>query len=147
MRKAKFLFLSVLILATVTCSNVINCDTNKLEEMKKLYSIPLKENGVLSYQHLVLIEDLEKICADSSFIMQAVDKYIAGLNVEKPVASIEIFNSSKGFDFGETLSQPKDIYKNCIVTIWFDITSGKPYKYYFYDNNGDEVYEGPLWKQ
>lgn len=146
MEAIKYFILYATILSAITCSNTNNCNADIFEKVEKLYSIPLDNNGKLSYQHLILIEKLERRCLDSSITLRAIDAYIEGMNDEKPVASIEIFNSKEGFDIGETLSQPKEIYKNCLVTIWFDPNTGKAYKYLFYDRDGDVAYEGPLWK-
>ena len=92
------------------------------------------------------MKGVKKGCLDSSEIMKVINSYINQAKDEVPISSVEIFNSKEGYDQGETLSQPPDFYKNCIVTIWFDVATGKPYNFYFYSSDGKVLYEGPRWQ-
>ncbi len=131
-------------LLTATCSNKSLSKTNDLE---KLFTIQLNNNGRISYQHLVLMEGLNKKNADSALILESVKIYLEKQKEDTPILSVEIFNSKSGYDPGESLSQSKEFYKSCVVTIWFDSLSAMPYKFYFYDENGEVSYEGSYWRK
>ena len=43
------------------------------------------------------------------------------------------------FDGGETLSQPKEFFADCVVEVWFDETSGKPRGFEFFEKRAKPI--------
>jgi hypothetical protein len=108
--------------------------------------IRMDNNGFISYQHHILIEGLSKSC-DSAIVMSAIKSYVENNNTDTPIGSVAVYNSTEHFDRGETLSQPKEFFADCVVEVWLEETSGKPKEFEFFDNNGNRNYEGVRWKQ
>ena len=125
-----------------SCSNNLQC---KPEEPQKLLATKLDNNGSISYQHSILVKGLSKGC-DSAIVLTAVKNYVKSTSSETPISSVEIFNSIEHFDSGETLSQPKDLYRDCVVEVWFDTSSGLLRNFVFFDKDGNINFEGNRWK-
>ena len=106
----------------------------------------MDNNGFISYQHNILIEGLSKSC-DSVTVMSAIKSYVENNSTDTPISSVAVFNTKEYYDSGETLSQPKKFYGDCVVEVWFDENYAKPSKFYFFDNNGNSGYVGVRWKQ
>jgi len=126
-----------------SCSNNQHCNPGTPQ---KLLTIRLDNNGSISYQHEVLLEGLSKNC-DSTTVMTAIKNYMENNASDTPISSVAVYNSAEHFDSGETLSQPKEFYGDCVVSVWFDATSGKPREFDFYNYKGNRDYEGVRWKR
>ena len=135
-------FLILCIIIFFSCSNHRPCLPG---EAKDFLTIELKNNGAVSYDHHILAEGLTKDC-DSATVMNVVKSYMQGTVKNTPISCVEVFNSIKHFDRGETLSQPKALYGDSVVEVWFDASTGEPRKFYFFNNNGNKIYEGERWK-
>jgi hypothetical protein len=105
----------------------------------------MSTNGILSYSHSIFIEGLSKDC-DSNIVMAAIKDYVENTSSDVPVASVSVFNSLNHFDEGETLSQPKEFYGDCVVEVWFAPSSKLPEKFIFFNASGNTKYEGNRWK-
>lgn len=136
-------FVSLSIMFSLSCSNSQHC---KPAAPQKFLTIEMSKNGSVSYQHHILIQGLSKKC-DSLTVMSAVNNYLISRSSDTPISSVAVYNSTKHFDSGETLSQAKEFFADCVVEVWFDQTSGRPKQFIFSNNNGETDYEGVRWKQ
>lgn len=105
----------------------------------------MDNNGSISYQHSILVKGLSKGC-DSVTVLAAIKNYVESNPSETPISSVGVFNSIEYFDRGETLSQSKEFYGDCVVEVWLDTSSGLPRNFVFFDKNGNVKFEGNMWK-
>jgi hypothetical protein len=137
----KFLMLIFLVLG-FGCSNHQLC---KPGMPNRIFSMEGSNNGDISYSHYILIEGVSKNC-DSTTVMSAIKNYIDTTNSGKPISSVAAFNSIGHYDSGETLSQPKEFFGDCVMEVWFEKTNGRPTDFIFFNNSGDEEYRGSRWR-
>jgi len=124
-----------------SCANNQHC---KPETPQKLFAIRLEDNGSVSYQHNILIEGITKNC-DSITVMSAIKSYVENNSSDTPILNVAVFNSTENYDRGETLSQPKEFYGDCVVEVWFDLPTGKPESFSFFYNSDKGKYKGVRW--
>lgn len=98
-----------------------------------------------TYIHYVLLEDYHKDCLDSTSILQIAQNYIDTLSVGKPLTSINFYSSNEGFIQNSVSQKMREINKNCICGISFDL-NGIPKMFAFYDDNGKLIYWGKDWQ-
>ena len=110
-----------------------------------IFTIFGSNNGVVSYSHLILVPQFIKGEVDSSEAMQVIKGYLDTVHNNKPISSIQIFNSIANYDPGESISQPRAFHKACVVAIQLDTNSLKPLSFRFYNDLGYPKYNGIRW--
>lgn len=114
-----------------------NCSFDNLKTI--FYDVDKKE-----YIHYVLLETFDRTCLDSSEIVSIAQNYADSVKYGRPVVMIRFFNSDENFIEGETSQLITEIDKDCLVTITLD-TALKPVNFLFYDEDGNWIYDGPIW--
>jgi hypothetical protein len=145
--KRELLLIGLLLFVFLCFSCFHKEDDCNLSKPSKIISIQGKNNEKISYKHLVLVEGLDKRCLDSITGMRIVDNYIKSQDKDLPIRRIQLFNSIDNFDQGETLSQPKSFYGDCLVEILLDTVKLTPIGFTFYSSSGMVTYEGSSWKK
>jgi hypothetical protein len=112
---------------------------------QKITIIQLINNDEVSYHHCLFVQDLSKSC-DSATVLAVINRYLQDNHSDLPVSGVSVFHSLEHYDSGESLSQSKDFYGDCVVEVWFDASSGRPRSFYFYDSRGNIEFEGTRWK-
>jgi len=144
MKKNIIALLGSLAMVQISCKSKLgDC---KLNEVKTIFTVPsIYEGAVTGYTHYILIKDFSKNCLDSLTLVEYALAYMDSIKSSKPATVIKFFNSTEKFVPGETSQIMKEINKDCLVTIGFDVQSWKPNDFIFYDNNGRIVYWGGKW--
>lgn len=96
------------------------------------------------YDHYVLLNDYNRACMDSLEMLALAQKYVKDLKKGKPSFLVRFYSSDKDFIDGE-VSQPMEIDASCLLLIAFDSIL-QPKRFVFYNEKGDWVYRGPLWR-
>ena len=112
---------------------------------QKITTFRLDNNDSITYHHYILVKDLSKDC-DSALVLSVIKHYLQDNRSDLPVSGVSVFNSVKHYKSGESLSQLKDFYGDCVVEVWFDSPSGRPRSFYFYNRKGKVEFEGTRWK-
>jgi hypothetical protein len=133
----KFFFL---LLLTWSCS-VPKCNPQKPEIIQ---TIEGSNNGDISYFHELLVPGISRKC-DSATVMATIKTYVQEQNQYIPVRGVRLFQSKEHFDRGETLSQPKSYYRDCVAEVYINRQTGAPEEFAFYNNSGEVSYRGARW--
>jgi hypothetical protein len=112
----------------------------------QLYREHVGVDSFKSYSHYILIDGLSKDC-DSATVMTAINSYFDNTAEDIPISSVSVFSSLKHFDIGETLSQPKALWGDCVIEVWFKDSTKIPEEFRFYNYWGNLSCEGNRWKQ
>jgi hypothetical protein len=101
-----------------------------------------------SYEHFVLISKYSKDCnLDSTEFMKIIMGYIDTVDIKaKPVGKINVYRSKERFIPHEKSQICNDVNKDCIVSVWINNISQKPYLFEFYDKNGESESLKKTWK-
>jgi hypothetical protein len=134
-----------------SCSNSYQCTEKSMKTifwMEESTTMTIKDSTseTVAYYHAVLAEGLKRRCLDSALVWKMVNKYISTTD-KQPVSAIHIFNAVEGYDRGENLSQSKRFFKNQVMSILFNTSTGKPDGYVFYDRSGDILYKSATWRR
>lgn len=138
----KSYLITLVAMVLYSCSPKKDCSNADVEQ---LMVIEMRDSWGVYYEHTIILDGFDRACLDSIKIMEILSNYNDTLSAGKPIMIARIFNSKKRFDMGESLSQPKEIDKDCLLDVKFD-ADNKPVEFRFYDRYGNEFYTGSNWK-
>jgi hypothetical protein len=108
--------------------------------------MPSVTEAYQSMELFVYADSLSVNCTDSAELMNVINGYLKETTFDYRISDLFLYSDTSKFDFGEPLSQKwSEVNKSCIVGLRFNEKMVIE-EFYFYDNNGQQCYEGPLWR-